>query len=140
MESDWDAIIIGGGPAGSTVARYAAQGGAKVLVIDSRKEIGTPLQCGELVPTNKELKRLCPDVPDIDDLFRRTEEIVSKRTTEMGLVTPSGKKLTYPFEGEILYRPLHDQHLVKMAKAAGADYLTKSKVDDVVDNLSLIHI
>ena len=138
MESDWDAIIIGGGPAGSTVARYAAQGGAKVLVIDSRKEIGTPLQCGELVPTNEELKRLCPDVPDIDDLFRRTEEIVSKRTTEMGLVTPSGKKLTYPFEGEILYRPLHDQHLVKMAKAAGADYFTKSKVDDVVDNTVLL--
>ena len=27
---DHDVIIIGGGPAGSTVARYAAQGGADV--------------------------------------------------------------------------------------------------------------
>ena len=57
MDYDWDAIIIGGGPAGSTVARYAADGGAKVLVIDRRKQIGTPLQCGELVPTNSELKK-----------------------------------------------------------------------------------
>ena len=36
MEKHWDAIIIGGGPAGSTVARYAAKEGVKVLVIDSR--------------------------------------------------------------------------------------------------------
>ena len=41
MDDIWDAIIIGGGPAGSTVARYAAEGGAKVLVIDRRKKIGT---------------------------------------------------------------------------------------------------
>ena len=50
MDYDWDAIIIGGGPAGSTVARYAAEGGVKVLVIDRRKEIGTPLQCALLPP------------------------------------------------------------------------------------------
>ena len=39
MEKHWDAIIIGGGPAGSTVARYAAREGVKVLVIDSRAKI-----------------------------------------------------------------------------------------------------
>ncbi len=38
--TDWDAIVIGGGPAGSTAARYAAQGGASVLVIDGRDPIG----------------------------------------------------------------------------------------------------
>ena len=51
VEKNWDTIVIGGGPAGSTVARYAAQEGVKVLVID-REVIGSPLQCGELVPTN----------------------------------------------------------------------------------------
>ena len=62
----WDAIVIGGGPAGSTTARYIAEGGKKVLVLDGRDSIGSPLQCGELVPTNDEMRRLCPDVPDID--------------------------------------------------------------------------
>ena len=39
-----DVVIIGGGPGGSTTARYAAQNGADVLVIDGRDPIGTPLQ------------------------------------------------------------------------------------------------
>ena len=55
---DREVIVIGGGPAGSTVARYAALGGADVLVIDGRDPIGAPLQCGELVPTNEEMRRL----------------------------------------------------------------------------------
>ena len=134
MSYDWDAIIIGGGPAGSTVARYAAKAGAKVLVIDRREVIGTPLQCGELVPTNKELKQLCPNVPDIDDLFQTPDEAISRFTNTMGIVSPSGNRLEYPFEGQILNRPIHDQTLVNLAKREGAEYLTKSRVNDVVDN------
>ena len=41
---DYDVIVIGGGPAGSTVARYAANAGISVLVLDARSSIGTPLQ------------------------------------------------------------------------------------------------
>jgi digeranylgeranylglycerophospholipid reductase len=134
MSYDWDAIIIGGGPAGSTVARYAAKAGAKVLVIDRREVIGTPLQCGELVPTNKELKLLCPNVPDIDDLFQTPEVAISRITHTMGIVSPSGNRLEYPFEGQILNRPIHDQTLVNLAKREGAEYLTKSRVNDVIDN------
>ena len=33
---DYDLIVIGGGPAGSTVARYAAEAGISVLVLDAR--------------------------------------------------------------------------------------------------------
>jgi flavin-dependent dehydrogenase len=39
MKYDHDAIVIGGGPAGSTFARVAAGAGLDVLVIDKRKEI-----------------------------------------------------------------------------------------------------
>ena len=47
MKSDYDIIVIGGGPAGSTFARIAAKEGREVLVIDKRKEIGNPVRCGE---------------------------------------------------------------------------------------------
>ena len=134
MSYDWDAIIIGGGPAGSTVARYAAKAGAKVLVIDRREPIGTPLQCGELVPTNGELKQLCPNVPDIDDLFQTPNEAISRITDKMGIVSPSGNRLEYSFKGQILNRPIHDEKLVNLAKKEGAEYLTKSRVNDVIGN------
>ena len=131
MEFDWDVVIIGGGPAGSTVARYASERGARVLVVDRRKHIGTPLQCGELVPSNQQLKELCPDVPDIDNLFRTPDEAISRRTRTMGLVAPSGKKLIYSFEGQILNRSIHDRKLVEMAKAKGAEFLTESRVNEI---------
>ncbi|MEE2759727.1 MAG: NAD(P)/FAD-dependent oxidoreductase [Candidatus Thermoplasmatota archaeon] len=130
-----DVIIIGGGPAGSTVARYAAEGGADVLVIDGRDPIGTPLQCGELVPSNDEMRRLCPDVPDMDDLFQTPEEAISRYSTKMHVVPPSGKPLEYDFEGLVLNRVAHDEALVELAKKAGAKYLVDQYVKSVEGNV-----
>jgi len=129
--TDWDAIVIGGGPAGSTTARYIAEGGADVLVIDGRDPIGSPLQCGELVPSNDEMRRLCPDVPEIDDLLRTPDSAVSMRTREMRLVPPSGKPLCYDFEGMVLDRVAHDEALVALAESSGAHYLVASRVESV---------
>jgi len=129
--SEYDVIIIGGGPAGSTVARYAAQGGANVLVIDGRDPIGTPLQCGELVPSNDEMRRLCPDVPEIDDLFQTPDEAISRYSKSMHLVPPSGKALKYDFEGLVLNRVAHDEALVELAKKSGANYLVNQHVKSV---------
>ena len=129
-----DVIVIGGGPAGSTVARYAAAGGANVLVIDGRDPIGTPLQCGELVPSNDEMRRLCPNVPDMDDLFKTPERAISRRSSEMHIVPPSGKRLKFEFEGLVLNRVLHDEALVELAQKNGAQFLVNSHVERVEGN------
>ena len=134
LKKDWEVIVIGGGPAGSTVARYVAEGGCEVLVIDGRDPIGTPLQCGELVPTNEEMTRLCPDVPDIDDLLQTPPSAISRETSEMFLVPPSGKPLRYPFEGFMLNRVVHDEALIELAKSKGAEYLVNSRVDSIDEN------
>ena len=136
---DYDVIVIGGGPAGSTVARYAAKAGISVLVLDARSSIGSPLQCGELVPTNDEMRRLCPDVPEMDDLFQTPEHAISRRCDTMNIITPSGKSLSYNFEGLILNRVAHDEELVLMAKKAGADYLVNSYVKDIEGNTCLLY-
>ena len=130
-----DVIVIGGGPAGSTVARYAALGGANVLVIDGRDPIGTHLQCGELVPTNDEMRRLCPDVPDMDDLFKTPDSAISRHSKKMHLVPPSGKPLIFDFDGYVLNRVAHDEFLVDLAKESGAEFLVNSRVEKVEENI-----
>jgi digeranylgeranylglycerophospholipid reductase len=42
-----DVLVVGAGPAGSMTAKWAAKGGARVLVIEKRQEIGSPVRCGE---------------------------------------------------------------------------------------------
>ncbi|MBU0476380.1 MAG: FAD-dependent oxidoreductase, partial [Bacteroidetes bacterium] len=39
-KAEYDAIIIGGGPNGLTTAAYLIKAGAKVLVIEKRRELG----------------------------------------------------------------------------------------------------
>lgn len=46
-KGEYDIVVVGAGPAGSTAAKSAAEGGADVLLIDKRREIGIPVQCGE---------------------------------------------------------------------------------------------
>lgn len=42
---DYDIVIIGCSPEGTTTARGAAQKGLKVLLVDKRQELGAPIQC-----------------------------------------------------------------------------------------------
>ncbi len=42
-----DVLVIGGGPAGSMAAKWAAKSGVKVLLIEKRQEVGSPVRCGE---------------------------------------------------------------------------------------------
>jgi len=42
-----DVLVVGGGPSGSMTAKWAAKHGAKVLLIEKRQEIGSPVRCGE---------------------------------------------------------------------------------------------
>jgi len=86
----WDLVIIGGGPAGSTTARFAAKNGLSVLVIDGRDSIGEPLQCGELVPSNNEMKRLCPNVPDIDELFKTISKYECATNSKLNIKKSKG--------------------------------------------------
>src|SRR5438094_348007 len=60
MPSPYDAIVVGSGPAGGTAARYAARRGLKVLLVDKRKEIGVPVQCGDYDAHNDETRPILP--------------------------------------------------------------------------------
>lgn len=43
MSQDWNALVVGGGPAGLAAAEAAAQGGARTLLLERQSEIGYPV-------------------------------------------------------------------------------------------------
>ncbi len=49
METNWDVIVIGGGPNGLMTAAYLAKAGAKVVVVERRYEIGGGLATEEVL-------------------------------------------------------------------------------------------
>src|SRR5512136_2825305 len=48
-DSNWDAVVIGGGPNGLMTAAYLAKAGAKVCVVESRYEVGGGLATEEVL-------------------------------------------------------------------------------------------
>lgn len=55
VQTDYDAAVIGAGPAGSCAALRLAEAGLKVLLVERRKAVGERVQCAEFVP--RRLKR-----------------------------------------------------------------------------------
>ena len=64
-----DVLVVGSGPAGSTAARFAAEAGASVLMIERRSQVGVPVRCGEFMPGASEIKFMFPELEDYESLF-----------------------------------------------------------------------
>ncbi|NLI74386.1 MAG: geranylgeranyl reductase family protein [Euryarchaeota archaeon] len=126
--SDYDIVIVGGGPAGSTTAEYAALSGASVLVLDRRKTIGEPVQCGEFIPDSSEMKVTFPLVPDVDELFHVPDELILRRMDTFRMIAPSGRYWDVKFSGYTTDRAQFDKHLSTKAEKAGAEVRTSTRV------------
>ena len=59
---DYDVIVVGAGPAGSSTARHCSEKGLRTLVFERNNEIGTPKRCAEGLSDNA-VKKLGLDVP-----------------------------------------------------------------------------
>jgi len=119
-----DVLIVGAGPAGSTTARYCAGKDTRVLVIDRRHEIGYPVQCGEFLPSAKEMYSMFPKSMDLEELFAMDDGVVAGEVSGMDLVSPGGKAYRCPFEGVTLDRRASDKYLAKLAVESGAELRT----------------
>lgn len=119
-----DVLVIGAGPAGSTAARFAAKGGANVILMDKKSEIGAPKRCAEGVS-----KRTF-DILELEaDPHWITREIEGIR-----LIAPDGTDVwltndvvELPEAGYILERKVFDKHLAMEAGRAGAQIRIKTQ-------------
>lgn len=127
MSQDPDVLVVGGGPAGSTVARLLALGGWEVLVVD-RARFPRPKPCGECVNPGAVavLERM--------DLLETVLGLAHCRLDGWRLRT-TGVDMTAAFGGGRMglgvSRQLLDDALLRAARRAGATVLEGAQVQHV---------
>lgn len=115
-----DVLVVGSGPAGSTAARYAAENGASVLMIERRKEVGVPVRCGEFMVSNSEIMDMFPKLTDAESLFDIPENLRCRKIEGIKLIDPKEKVTLIDFDGYTTDRDRFDQYLAKRAVESGA--------------------
>ena len=111
-----DVAVVGAGPAGSSVAKFACEEGLDVLVLERKKEVGFPSPCAGYV--SKLVSRY----------FRIDKRCIQQEVKEMRTYFPSGRVQAAGMQGWIVDRPLFDKHLGMQAADAGAEFLLDAKV------------
>ncbi|PPK86713.1 2,3-di-O-geranylgeranylglyceryl phosphate reductase [Neolewinella xylanilytica] len=130
---DYDVIIIGSGPAGSTTARFAANAGLRVLLVDKRQELGAPIQCSGAISRHAlEQVGIVPDAEFIHEAIygfaiydesgnRTVHDYRQLKADEYGV--EAGKK---PL-GYVVDRRRFDRYLMTRAERAGVDVWLKTE-------------
>jgi digeranylgeranylglycerophospholipid reductase len=122
----YDVIVIGSGPAGSVTARYAAETGAKVLILERRPEIGVPVLCAEGISKNVDNYGL------VTGTHWKAASMDGAR-----IISPDGTMVKLAADiagaetGYVLNREYFDKELAKGALQKGADIMMNTRVTDL---------
>lgn len=118
----YDVVVVGSGPAGSVTARFAAEAGAKVLILERRAEVGIPVLCGEGISQK------------IDDWnMLEGRRWIANRVEGARIFSPDGTMVKLSAEmagdetGYVIYRDIFDQELARSAVKAGAEIMMKTE-------------
>lgn len=122
MKSEYDVLVIGGGPGGAVAAWTAAKKGLSTCLIEKRPAIGAPVRCAEGVGKKLLTEFLDPDPRWISADIKRAR-IIAPDGTEIQLKEDqAGAEVGY-----VLDRKIFDRELVWKASEAGADVYVKTR-------------
>ena len=119
MNTDYDAVVVGAGPAGSATARDVAVRGFRTLLIEEHEAIGEPLHCAGLV------------TPRTLELAGVTDGLVINELRGGFVNSPLGARL--PLGGDRLravaiHRQRLDELLAVAAQQAGTELWTSARL------------
>ncbi len=125
-----DILVIGGGPLGNTTARFAAKNcSGRVMVIEKRQEIGSPVRCAEGISLSW-----------LDELeIEKSEHFINKKVLGAKLYSPGGNQMTLGKEiagdevGAVVERDIFDKEMAVLAGREGVDYMLKTSAIDVIE-------
>jgi digeranylgeranylglycerophospholipid reductase len=131
-----DILVVGSGPAGSVAARYAAESGASVMILERRPEVGVPVRCGEFMPSNEEIQSMFPRLTDMEALFDIPQELRCLETYGIDLIDPANKHTMLDFNGYTTDRDRFDKYLAGLAQEAGAEIRFNQAFQGIKDGLA----
>ncbi len=132
MEDEYDVVVIGAGPAGSTAARFAAEK-ADVLLLDKHREIGSPKRCGEGLGL-RAFKDL--GIP-VDRRF------INREMRGSIVYSPGGSKVKIEYDrisGYIIERKIFDKFLAMEASREGARVLADAEASLLMENKDIVGV
>jgi len=135
IPNQYDVIIVGAGPAGSCTAKYINPNrtGKRVLILEGKKQVGVPMQCGEAIPTYDELLTIFPEA-DCAELYDLPEDIYAGSIEGLKLKAPSGRSYVAYLKGQMFDREKLDQHLFDRALENGVEYRLGARVKHISGN------
>jgi digeranylgeranylglycerophospholipid reductase len=128
MRKECDVVIVGAGPAGSMTAKWAALGGADVLMIEKRQEIGSPVRCAEGIS-----KHWIEEVGITVD-----HKWVAREVRGAKIISPAGHTFLVDEKnagnevGWVVDRVFFDKALAADAARAGAEIMLKTSATSLI--------
>ncbi len=123
MKKEYDIIVVGAGPAGSMAARFAAEQGVSVLMLEKDRDVGYPVRCGEAISR-----------AGVEEFITPNDKWINAIIDKFAMVSPDGTEVVIPLEdiGYILERKIFDYELAKQASNAGTEILTRAYVNGLI--------
>lgn len=123
MKTNYDIIVVGAGPAGSMAARFAAEQGVSVLMLEKDRDVGYPVRCGEAISK-----------AGVEEFIPSDDKWIAARISKFSFIAPDETEVIVDFgdAGYVLDRRIFDYELARTAAEAGANIITRAYVNGLL--------